>query len=57
MNMLGPGRVAQRRCVEAGANISRMSARKKMLRDLWAAAQISLKGVSEAIEFSRLRMS
>jgi hypothetical protein len=34
-----------------------MSARKKMLRDLWAAAQISLKGVSEAIEFSRLRMT
>jgi len=28
-----------------------------MLRDLWAAAQISLKGVSEAIEFSRLRMT
>ena len=52
MNMLGPGRVAQWRCVEAGATISRMSARKKMLRDLWAVAQISLKGGSEEIEVS-----
>jgi hypothetical protein len=57
MNMLGAGRVARRRCGEAGANVSRMSARKKTLRDLWASAQISLKGVSEVIEFSWLRMT
>ena len=56
MNMLGAGRVARRRCGEAGANVSRMSARKKTLRDLRASAQISLKGVPEVIEFSWLRM-
>jgi hypothetical protein len=57
MNMLGAVRVALRRCGEAGANVPRMNARKKMLRDLWASAQISLKGVSEEIEFSWLRMA
>jgi hypothetical protein len=57
VNVLGAGRVAQRRCGEADASVSRMSARKKMLRDLWASAQISLKGMSEAIEFSWLRMA
>jgi hypothetical protein len=55
--MLGAGRVAQPRCGEAGANVSRMSARRKMLRDLWASAQISLKGLSQVIEFSWLRMA
>jgi hypothetical protein len=57
VNVLGAGRVAQPRCGEAGASVSRMSVRKKMLRDLWASAQISLKGVSKAIEFSWLRMA
>jgi hypothetical protein len=55
--MLGAGCVAPRRRVEAGANISRMNTRKKMLRDIWASAQITLKGLSEVIEFSWLRMA
>jgi hypothetical protein len=55
--MLGAGRIAQRSCGEAGADVPRKSARKKMLRVLWASAQITLKGMSEVIEFSWLRMA
>jgi hypothetical protein len=48
---------ALRRCGEAGANVPRMNARKKMLRDLWASAQISLKCSPKSVEFSWLRMA